>query len=1564
MLPRCIPHRRVGVFVLLFVSFAVSPAFPQARFFTRGDGNADGALDISDPVATLGFLFLGDAPPACLDAVDANDDGVPDLSDAIYSLAFQFLGGAPPPPPFGECGEDPTADALNCQSYPACPQLPPATSIVRTSPQNGEDGVAVTRETVVEFDLPLLAGSVTSDAIFAQFAGERLDARIHLSSSRQVATLFYSAPLPASARVRVTVDGDLLLDDEGRPVDADGDEEPGGVKIFDFDTLTLTSTPDTIVVGRIFASELDDDGDGGSINEPLAGVTITVDGMEGTLRAVTDAKGDFRLENAPAGRFFVHIDGSTATNGVPEGAYYPTVGKAWESVIGQETIVGDVFLPLIRPGTLQPVSEEVETAITFPDEVLADFPELEGVELFVPPGSLHHDDGTPGTLVGIAPVPPDRIPGQLPPGLGFAIVITIQTGGATNFDVPVPACFPNLPDPETGETLPPGASSALWSFNHDSGRFEVVGPMTVSADGLLVCTDPGVGITAPGWHGQDPGSEMDPEEPECPDFGWGDVWTLAGAVKDCIADMTRMLQIIGSVFDVIDSIHTLYDRIQDLRRGFEDGSLDREDVLAALEGLRAIKNGAKSVYDTWTAQNPVSKVLDVISCANDIVQAINDILCERADCAGPVARFICSKIQPLLRLANSLLDKAEDLERGLRNAPMAFACAAFDALIALIQVSGDGDAAGAVPTDAEILAAMDAFLGTSTQFDADLSTPVTETCATIEELAGESVDLDENGTTQMISAVGGFPNAYYLLRVAGSEQRGQTNASGRFQLLVPPSTDYELLIFDAANNALAISSGRTPPNGVRGTVAPFSIQLLADEPDSDLDGLSDAAEEVVGTRVDDPDTDADGVPDGAEVRQGTDPLDCLPGGRCLTARTGLIGTADTPGSASDVCAVNDIAIVADQSAGISVFNVFNGMEPTVIARIDTPGFASAVSCSSDLIAVGDGFGGLQIVDISDPPSASIVRNVPTWRLGNGGVQAVATAGNVAFVGSSSGIVAKVDMLSGSVLGRRSLGAPIQDLGVRGDYLYALVVGTLHTLRAQNGPFAPVHSVASPGIVGAGGRRLRLFVGTEFAYATHTSGYNTFSLADPAAPTRTHTCNTNQFGWKHLVDNGSGTGVAAVSPNSTNDGPHHVSIYDIRTPNSCGQLQSTANTPGLAAAVSIYNALAYAADSSAGLQVINYLPYDTGDEAPTVELSANFPLEGAVDEAKAYRVTAHVQDDVEVRNVEFFLDGNRVLVDGNFPFELHGVSPLARESDTITLQVRATDTGGNATTTEELVIPVLGEMVPPEVTEVSPADGAELLDVRTVAAFFNEPLDEASLADDALRLTAAGPDDALGTADDESIAGALSYQVDSSGLFLTLAEPLVPGLYGASLADSLTDVAGNPLAAPVEWTFRVLVPPFKLRVTSAQGFSGDTVDVEILMDNNEPVQGWNFGVCHDPEQLDVVSYELGDAAATVNGGFPPGFLVVGEGATRAGVAMAAVVQVAGAGTLAVGQGHSILRVRYRILADPGAETLSIDLCLCDEVDLTEGRPVDTALTVGGVVTEPALECGAILVEPRE
>ncbi|HLU50386.1 MAG TPA: hypothetical protein VK116_19955, partial [Planctomycetota bacterium] len=88
--------------------------------FRRGDVNGDGGFDISDPIAELAYLFAGGTTPGCLDAADANDDASVDISDAVYGLGYLFLGGPKPPAPFDECGEDPTDDAYECESYEAC----------------------------------------------------------------------------------------------------------------------------------------------------------------------------------------------------------------------------------------------------------------------------------------------------------------------------------------------------------------------------------------------------------------------------------------------------------------------------------------------------------------------------------------------------------------------------------------------------------------------------------------------------------------------------------------------------------------------------------------------------------------------------------------------------------------------------------------------------------------------------------------------------------------------------------------------------------------------------------------------------------------------------------------------------------------------------------------------------------------------------------------------------------------------------------------------------------------------------------------------------------------------------------------------------------------------------------------------------------------------------------------------------------------------------------------------------------------------------------------------------
>lgn len=87
----------------------------QGVSFLRGDITGEGTLNISDPVRLLGWLFLSDPEPGCLDAADANDDGRVDLSDSVQVLSYLFLGNREIAPPFPGCGLDPTADALGCK---------------------------------------------------------------------------------------------------------------------------------------------------------------------------------------------------------------------------------------------------------------------------------------------------------------------------------------------------------------------------------------------------------------------------------------------------------------------------------------------------------------------------------------------------------------------------------------------------------------------------------------------------------------------------------------------------------------------------------------------------------------------------------------------------------------------------------------------------------------------------------------------------------------------------------------------------------------------------------------------------------------------------------------------------------------------------------------------------------------------------------------------------------------------------------------------------------------------------------------------------------------------------------------------------------------------------------------------------------------------------------------------------------------------------------------------------------------------------------------------------------
>ncbi len=140
-------------FVVLLASLGAGRAEAQGARFVRGDVNADGTINITDPIALLGFQFLGGATPSCLDAADDDDDGALNITDGIHLLNFLFLAGPPPAPPTSatssydasHCGTDPSADPLGCASFGPCPT---GTSNSRPQADAGADQTVAVGSTV------------------------------------------------------------------------------------------------------------------------------------------------------------------------------------------------------------------------------------------------------------------------------------------------------------------------------------------------------------------------------------------------------------------------------------------------------------------------------------------------------------------------------------------------------------------------------------------------------------------------------------------------------------------------------------------------------------------------------------------------------------------------------------------------------------------------------------------------------------------------------------------------------------------------------------------------------------------------------------------------------------------------------------------------------------------------------------------------------------------------------------------------------------------------------------------------------------------------------------------------------------------------------------------------------------------------------------------------------------------------------------------------------------------------------------------------------------------------
>jgi len=217
-------------------------------------------------------------------------------------------------------------------------------------------------------------------------------------------------------------------------------------------------------------------------------VTVRIEGVTST----TDANGRFVLANVPTGRHFLHVLGSTSTR--PE--TFPDLIFDVDVLAGQENRLGrPIFLPIIDTASsvmitgmeTQPV---VVRSTTFP-----------GFALEIQPGSATFPDGSRSGVVTVTAIPPDQVPMSLLDNGISGVVVSIQPGG-TVFNPPARVTYPNL------DGLAPGEKVNLTSYDHDAAAFINIGPGTVSADGSVITSDPGVGIRVAAWHAAVPAKRI------------------------------------------------------------------------------------------------------------------------------------------------------------------------------------------------------------------------------------------------------------------------------------------------------------------------------------------------------------------------------------------------------------------------------------------------------------------------------------------------------------------------------------------------------------------------------------------------------------------------------------------------------------------------------------------------------------------------------------------------------------------------------------------------------------------------------------------------------------------------------------------------------------------------------------------------------------------------------------------------------------------------------------------------------------------------------------------------
>ncbi len=1190
----------------------------------------------------------------------------------------------------------------------------PTFTMTKYTPLANSQDVGLTVHPEIFFSEPVDPSTVNADDFYATFAGQKLDANILVSGDGTFAWLFFTSPMPDSSDIRITVDGSQIHP-QGAPttdLDAMGNGMAGSMATFDFYTVSAVTVQSAILSGTIADPGPDlqpmtaDDYDAatGTPLLPIAGVHIYVVGDEAD-GVYTNASGHYTL-SVPIGDVKIGIDGTTATN-PPAGYYFPQMVMDTTMQPGNNTIMPMMsinWLPRVQSAILQTVTNTDTTATMITAGAAGGTgltPEQQSeLSVDVMPGSLIGANGLPVTSaqIGISVVPPSLVMDMLPPGvLQHSFDITVQGLGVTNFSTPAPMTFPNMfNDPTQSDYAAPGSKLYFLSFDHTTGRLVIEGTATVSADGKQVVTDPGTGVTHPGWHGLVPpgamGNGPGPTPPPCLSTSQlvETVINIGDQIAQCALGLAGFSGAINNILSLINNVQRSYDGAISVINSFKSGGQTCAQITSSLKEINNVKQAALNVASLLSTSNPaspLSKAQAIANCISNLLNSLNyicgQVTSRNSSWNTVITRTVCLGIDLARTEYNKVLALINNANNGLAQLGLAFICqtvnqiatlagdacklnpspslsggaapqvASSDAVVAALEatpMSGDMPPDFTADQQQQYLDLMNQLVGQLQNFNANLQ-PSVDLLNTTADLGNASMALN-GGITQMAYQSLGAANAFYLFEYQDAsgntvDLRGRADANGQVDVVLPPNTPFTFELYDFKQDRIASYQGTT---GASGT--PTQIPYLTFNPTTPVydvlgnlvtpglphnngDPLADEVEMIVGISTIGTTAEERAYED-TQVEQGIDPSDVPP-------PVGIVGTVMPQGDNSDVedvVANSTDAYLAAGAGGVQVVDITNVSKPVVIASIPAStlgGNAQAVSFTS-IPATG--------------PNAlpTELDNLVAAALGDNGLAVIdvtdpPAAQLVTTIPIPGGALSVqiVDNLAyvGGHGGLVSVVDMVTDQVVttfsavgNGDVTAVKFSGTtLYTLCG--GTLAAYDLTSNLGAPTLLSSIVNTGASKMFVGATtaYLTGTVTFLAVDISNPADIQLVSGTFPRQNYSGVAVDGSGSLVVGSANGFNVAYVASLFDITDPTDLNSFVTQFNVPGSVEGVWIQNGLALLADGSGGLAIFNYQQTKPSTNTPTITITTTSPDGQTVTSGSRLEVTVEATDsDNQIRTV--------------------------------------------------------------------------------------------------------------------------------------------------------------------------------------------------------------------------------------------------------------------------------------------------------------------------------------------